>query len=557
MTPASASAKIAAAYPEWFAAHGAPDRAALASMAAECAGMGPAPLVSVIFPDARSDAALASVLAQSFGAFDCVLAAACGGPVDAPLTLLNLPAATGLAARCTAGLAVAAGEFVMILGPGDRLAPHALLYFTDALRHHPQTDAFTCDDDEVTPQGGHHAPRFKAGWDPDLLLTQDYIGGAIMIRRSLLQQAGGFDAADGNAAVYGAVLRALAAAGPGRVRHIPAVLLHRAQADPFAAAAGWAGAAQRFLGESASVVASPLAPGCNRIVWPLPSPAPLVSVIVPVRDRAHLLLDCAEGVLHHTDYAPLELLIVDNGSELAETFAAFDQLAQDPRVRILHAPGPFNYAALNNAAVARAEGSVVVLLNSDTRVLHKEWLTEMVSQALRPDVGPVGAKLLYGDGRLQHGGVLLVPGGGVVHCERLAAADDPGYLGQLNVQRGCPAVTGACMAMRRSVFLEAGGFDEQTFAVAFNDVDLCLRLRDYGYRAVWTPFAVLEHLESASRGLARTAAERARDDREVYHLRRRWHALFTAGLHLNLNLSSTWDETLHLAAPAQRLGRAA
>ena len=212
------------------------------------------------------------------------------------------------------------------------------------------------------------------------------------------------------------------------------------------------------------------------MIWTLPDPPPLVSVIIPTRDRASLLARSAWGVLARTDYHPLELLIVDNDSREAETAAVLADLAQDARVRVLHHPGGFNFAAINNHAVQEARGEIVVLLNNDVDVIRPDWLGEMVGQALRPDVGAVGAKLLYADGRLQHGGVVLGPGLAATHILRLAERDDPGVNGQLALARSLLCVTGACLAMRRAVFLEVGGLNAERLGIAFNDLDLCLRV---------------------------------------------------------------------------------
>jgi GT2 family glycosyltransferase len=221
-------------------------------------------------------------------------------------------------------------------------------------------------------------------------------------------------------------------------------------------------------------------------------------------------------------------------------------------VRVLRHAGPFNFAALNNAAVREARGEIIVLLNNDIDVIHADWLRELVSHALRPDVGAVGARLLYPDGRVQHGGVVLGPGLNAAHMLRLAEGGDAGYGGQLAMTRSFSAVTGACLAIRRAVFDEVGGLDAINFAVSFNDIDLCLRLGEYGYRVVWTPFAELFHLESQSRGKPDTPEKLAREMREVGALWRLWRHAFDADPFHNPNLACAWDEPLHLCPPRHR-----
>jgi GT2 family glycosyltransferase len=270
----------------------------------------------------------------------------------------------------------------------------------------------------------------------------------------------------------------------------------------------------------------------------------LVSVIIPTRDRADLLAQCIEGVLHRTDYRNLELLIVDNRSIEPATLTLFDRLVREESgVRILRHPGQFNYSALNNAAAREATGEVLLLLNNDINVIESGWLREMVSQALRPDIGIVGAKLLYANEQVQHGGIVLGPGGAVAHVHRLAERNDPGYFGQLALSRTLSAVTGACAAIRRAVFFEVGGLDEVNLPVTFNDIDLCLRVGDYAYRVVWTPFAELYHTECASRGFDQAnPAKRARFLREWEHMRKTWGSLLdSADPFHNPNLRYSWE----------------
>ena len=294
-------------------------------------------------------------------------------------------------------------------------------------------------------------------------------------------------------------------------------------------------------------------PGGFHIVWPLPPNATLVSVIVPTRDRAYLLAQCAEGVLRRTDYNNLEFLIIDNESVEERTHELFERLCrEDKRVRILSMPGPFNYAKLNNQAAKEAHGEVLLLLNNDIAVIDSDWLRELVSCAIRLDVGMAGAKLLYPSGKIQHGGIVTGPGTNFIHIHRLADRNDSGYFGQLALARTLQAVTGACAAIRRSVFLEAGGLNETDLGVAFNDVDLCLRLGDLGYRVVWTPFAELFHLESASRGYEDTLEKQERFQREHFYLMKTFESLLEAGdpFH-NPNLLFTWNES-KIPAPSRR-----
>jgi GT2 family glycosyltransferase len=247
-----------------------------------------------------------------------------------------------------------------------------------------------------------------------------------------------------------------------------------------------------------SAVADPRSP-YPRIVR-APEDAPLVTIIVPTRDRAELLRVCITSLLSRTRYPDIEIVIVDNGSQHPATFDLFRELSRDPRVRILPAPGPFNYSALNNRAAREARGTLLALLNNDIEVLAEDWLTEMVGYAVEPDVGCVGAKLYYPDRTLQHGGIVTGLVGGAGHSDKHAPPDARGYLDRLVTAREVSAVTGACLVVRRELYDEIGGLDEEAFSIAFNDVDFCLRVAAAGYRNVWTPFAEMIHHESVSRG---------------------------------------------------------
>jgi GT2 family glycosyltransferase len=217
-------------------------------------------------------------------------------------------------------------------------------------------------------------------------------------------------------------------------------------------------------------------------------------------------------------------LVIDNDSNEQTARALFDQLTkEDRRVQVLSCPGEFNYSALNNFGARAAKGEILVLLNNDIVVIAPDWLRELVSQAIRPDVGIVGAKLIYANEKIQHAGVVLAGSYEfAVHAYRCYDRSDPGYFGQLALTRTVSAVTGACMAIRRNVFFEVGGLDEVNLPVSYNDVDLCLRTADFGYRVLWTPFAELFHLESSSRGKDDTPAKQQLALREFTHMRKWW-----------------------------------
>ncbi len=408
-------------------------------------------------------------------------------------------------------------DFVLLAAPFMRVRADAPAVIARALAADPAIDVLYADEDRLDAQGQRHAPLFKPAWDADLFAEQDLIGAAAVFRRSRLREG---DADD----PWRAALR-IASEG-GRIGHVPEVLFH----------------------------AAPEAPPRRRappLGYPLAAP-PLVSVIVPTRDRAGLLAVCADAVLRRTDYPAVELIIVDNDSREARTASLLATLKADDRVRVLPYGGAFNWSAMNNAAAAEARGEVLVLLNNDIDVIDPGWLTELVALALRPEVGAAGAKLLYPDGTVQHAGMTLGNGSFGAHLYRHAARDEPGHGGMLLARRRVSAVTGACLAIRRSVFHAVGGIEAEHLPITGSDVDLCLRARAQGLAVICTPHALLYHRELATRGLDATPEQRARVARERAYLRQRWgEAIETeAFLSPNLTVVQEWPA---LAGPYFRV----
>lgn len=440
-----------------------------------------------------------------------------------------------ICAATNSALALATGEFVALMDHDDILPERALYEVAAVIAAHPDADLIYSDEDKIDANGHRYEPYFKTDWNPELILAQNMVSHLGVYRRSLIEAVGGLREGFEGSQDYDLALRVSELTTPERIHHIPWVLYHwRQEGGPATFSQGFmercAEAARRAVAEhlertgQTKVVVDRRrdTPGWVDVRRLPPDPLPLVSVIVPTRDRAELLAQCAEGVLEQTDYAPLELLIVDNGSVEPETHALFERLKADPRVRILEAPGPFNFSALNNRAVAEARGEILLLLNNDISMIRPDWLAEMVAHAVRPNVGAVGARLLFPDGRVQHAGVAVGLGGVAGHVGYLHPGENHGYYLHLGTTRNVSAVTAACLAMRKSVFEEVGGLDEKDLKVAFNDVDLCLKVRKAGYDIVYTPHAELYHHESASRGQDLDPEARARFDGEVAVMRRRW-----------------------------------
>jgi GT2 family glycosyltransferase len=575
------------AYERWIAACDTlteDDRAAIRRHIARLAHR---PLISVVMPAYETPTwllreAIASVRAQLYPHWELCMADD-ASPSPHVAELLSAQAAGDprirfvrresnghIAAATNSALALATGEFVALMDHDDLLPEQALYEVAAELDRHPDADLIYSDEDKVDARGRRFEPYFKPDWDPDLIMGHNFVSHLGVYRRALLEQVGGLREGFDGSQDYDLTLRFARATSPARIRHIPAVLYHwrqmsravsfsQSQLDRCIASARRAIsdhlAAQGIAG--AEVEAAPAAALWNRLRWPLPDPAPRVSVLVPTRDRAELLSRCVSGLLERTDYPAIEVIIVDNESRERRALELLKQLRRDPRVRVLPAPGAFNYSALNNMAAREATGDILLLLNNDIDVIDGGWLRELVSLVARPDVGAAGAKLLYGDGNVQHAGVVLgvgshAGGPGIAgHFGHSAGGEELGHFGQFGLTRELSAVTGACLAIRRQVYEEVGGLDAENLPVSFNDVDLCLRLRERGLRIVWTPFAQLYHLESASRGKDRTVEQIDRASREADFMRARWGAVLDNDPFYNANFDRI-DHCFRLAVPARR-----
>lgn len=428
-------------------------------------------------------------------------------------------------------LELASGSFVALLDHDDELRPHALQTMVAALRDSPGVRFVYSDEDKIDAQGTRFDPYFKPAWDRELLLGQNYLCHLSMIDTALVRDVGGFREGFEGSQDHDLFLRCTARLADSEILHVPKVLYHwraipgstalgRGEKDYASASGERAVAAHLHEVEPGAVVES-LSHGHYRVRWPLPSPAPSVTIIIPTRDRVDLLRTCVQSVLSRTRYPRFDILVVDNQSRDPETLRYFDELRADPRVGVLDHDQPFNYSAINNRAVASTRSDLVCLLNNDIEVIEPGWLEELASRAIRPGVGAVGAMLLYPDDTIQHAGVVLGVMGVANHAFTGFAHGYPGHGGRARVAQCYSAVTGACLMVSRERYLAVGGLDED-LAVAFNDIDFCLRLRQAGLVNQWTPFATLYHHESASRGRDTEPEKAARFLREVRLMETRW-----------------------------------
>jgi lipopolysaccharide biosynthesis protein/GT2 family glycosyltransferase len=468
-----------------------------------------------------------------------------------------------ISAASNSALELATGEFIALSDHDDELSPHAIYMLAVELNEHPDADIVYSDEDKIDANGRRHEPHFKPDWNQELFYSYNMINHLGMYRTCLVQKIGGFREGFEGSQDYDLVLRLLAHTTQTRIRHIPHILYHwrlgygvqTFSTDRLTEAVKSArrALAEHFASRSEMVQIADANPPCfNRIKRPLPNPSPRVSLIVPTRDKVILLRNCVDGLLHNTRYSNLEIIIVDNDSCEAGTLEYLDSLRAEDRVRILRIQGPFNHSAFNNMAAAQAGGELIGFINNDIEVIEPGWLEEMVSQAVQPGVGAVGAKLYYHDDTIQHAGVILGIGGTAGHSHRHFPRDDYGYVYRLQLIQNLSCVTAACMIMSKDVFIEVGGFDEVNLKASYNDVDLCIRIRQAGYSIVWTPYAELYHLEAASRGYDHEPENVERASREVAFLQKQWGDVLAADPCYNPNLTLT-DESFAFALPPRAL----
>ena len=552
-------------YQDWIARFDTPSPPTRAALRRELRALPRHPRFSIILPVYNPDlglleAAIDSIRNQIYECWElCIADDASTDPEVRPFLekvaaadpriKLTFRERNGHISACSnSALALATGDWCALLDQDDALTENALALVALEIDRHPDAGLIYSDEDKIDENGVRSNPFFKPDWNPELFLGQNYINHLGCYRADLLREIGGFREGFEGSQDYDLALRCVDRLRPEQVRHIPRILYRWRMVGGSLAAIPDAkpyakDAARRAIADHAkrsqmpgTVVACPENNESHRFVHALPEPAPLVSIIIPTRDRAALLKRCVESIQARTNYRPFEIIIVDNGSVESETLDFFRAIGQE-NVRVIPESGPFNYSRLNNRAAVEARGDILVFLNNDTEIDDPGWLTEMVSHAARLQVGAVGARLWYPDGTLQHGGAVLGLGGVAGHAFPHIPRGHPGYFNRAMLQQNCSAVTGACLALRKTVFKELGGFDEKNLGVTFNDIDFCLRLTQRGYRVVWTPFADLIHHESASRGHQRKPEEQAEFERAVDYMQTRWGAQLMNDPFYNPNLS--------------------
>lgn len=473
---------------------------------------------------------------------------------DSRIKVKKLETNAGISENTNEALKMAAGEFVGLLDHDDILSPNALYEVMRAIEKDEQIDVLYTDEDKVSMDlSEHFQPHLKPDFNLDLLRSNNYICHFFVVRRSLLDQVGGFRPEYNGAQDYDFIFRCTDQARV--IKHIPEILYHwrthQASTADNPASKMYAFEAGKRAIEAhlqtrgiAGTVTMKKDLGFYRVTYPVTG-EPLVSILIPNKDERISLKKCVDSIKSKTKYKNYEIIIIENNSTTDEIFAYYKELEKDERIHVITWEKEFNYSAINNFGARHAKGEYLLFLNNDVEVISDHWMEELIGHTQRPEVGITGVKLLYSDRTIQHAGTVIGIGGVAGHMFVGMSSARSGYMHKASLQMNYSAVTAACMMMKRSVFEELGGFEEQ-LAVAFNDVDLCLRTVASGKLVVYNPYVELYHYESKSRGAEDSEEKVRRFQQEIEFMRNRWEPLLKEGdPYYNKNLSlSKWNYSL-------------
>jgi glycosyltransferase involved in cell wall biosynthesis/SAM-dependent methyltransferase len=448
-------------------------------------------------------------------------------------------------------LELATGSWVAHFDHDDLLAEHALYWAVDAINCNPQAALIYSDEDKIDESGNRFGPYFKCDWNVDLFYSHNLITHLGLYRKDIVDKIGGYRTGFEGAQDYDLALRFFEQISDDQIIHIPRILYHwrahenstakKMDSKPYAVDAGRKAIQEHLNKKNIAATVKDVDHG-YRVQYELPKVLPLVSLIIPTRNGLSFVKQCIESIVQKTSYSNYEIILVDNASDDPSALAYFEELKKNPKITVVRDERPFNYSALNNHAAKLANGEVLALINNDIEVISPNWLSELVAFAIQPQIGAVGAKLLYPSNQLQHAGVVMGIGGWAGHAHKGFSRGHPGYVGRASLISGFSAVTGACLVVRKQLYEMLGGLNETDLAIACNDVEFCLRLRDAGYRNVLTPYAELYHHESATRGHEDSPEKKARFARESVFVKRQWPGMFTHDPAYSPNLTLDYED---------------
>lgn len=509
---------------------------------------------------------ICSIVAQDYANFEITIIDYCGAKktIDeyvrllAPNLCINILFSAGKDDELSVYNSVIFGtsaDLFFKLNAGDLISPSALSVFAFAFIANPKVNLIYSDHDLVDGRGRRCFPAFKPDWNKELFLSFNYIGYSCVFHVDSVKRVGGYDQMLNYWGDYDLILRIMiGGANSALALHIPSALFHFFEQSPQQGSewlcygmASWETHDERrkilsriFVDKGIQVEDSSF-PDVFRIRYPLPRKLPLVSIIIPTKDRVDLLRKCVESILSRTIYSNFEILIVDNASIEYISHDYFKDVQRDPRVSVIQYKDSFNYSAINNFAVSNSRGDFVALVNNDVEVINEQWLGELVSHASRPDIGAVGAKLLYGDNTVQHAGVVIGIGGIAGHAHRFINDNECGYGFRAVATQDISAVTAACLVVRKSLYIDSGGLNSVDLKIAYNDVDFCMKLKELGFRNIYTPYAKLFHHESVSRGRDDTPEKARRFESESSYMKKHWGKKLRCDPSYNRNLTHSFE----------------
>ena len=530
------------------------------------------PLISIIMPVYNTPEkylrkALHSVLRQSYEHWELCIADDASTEshirplleeyvrLDSRIKLIIRSENGHISIASNSALSLATGDFVALFDHDDELAEHALHFMVAEINLNPKVKLLYSDEDKIDAEGHRFEPHFKPDWSPDLLFSQNYISHLGLYRRDLLQSVGGFRKGVEGSQDYDLLLRCLLLVTGEEIVHVPKILYHwraldgstalNATQKNYTSRAGVKALCNYFRqqGQTDIQIDTGMVPNTYHIRYPLPKKKPLVSLMIPTRDGLEFLEPCVRSILEKTTYRNYEIIILNNQSRFQETNDFFDRIQEEhAAVRVLSYDNNFNFSAINNFGVEHANGDLIGLINNDIEIISPEWLDEMLRHALRPEIGCVGAKLLYSDDTIQHAGIILGIGGVAGHSHKYFHVSEHGYFSRLKIVQNVSAVTAACLLVRREIYNKVGGMDDKNLSVAFNDVDFCLKVREAGYLNLWTPYATLYHYESKSRGQEDSPEKIERFRKEVEFMTSKWGDVLKKDPYYNINLTLDFED---------------
>ena len=567
---ASGAASVADPYQEWLRRYDPTDAAAMCALKSKLDALELKTQISIVMPVYNPPIdflrqAIESAQAQVYVHWElCIADDASTDPAvrellhqksleDKRIKVIYRPENGHISAASNSALEVATGEFIALMDHDDLLPPHALAHMALAIHDHPDVVLLYSDEDKIDTDNRRCDPYFKCEFNYELFLAQNMISHLGVYRRDVLEELGGFRMGVEGAQDWDLALRVLEKVGDQRIIHVPRVLYHwrvfpgstalALEEKQYALDAQIRAISSHMerIGKAGTAV-FPVAgvPGLLRVRYRVPENPPLISIIIPTKDRYLLIFKCISSILEKTTYKDFEIIIIDNDTKDRDALEYLEVLSSDCRIKIIRSAGSFNYSNLNNLGVSAARGDYVVLMNNDIEVITDDWIEEMLSFACQEDVGCVGARLWYPNGSLQHAGIVLGIGGVASHAHKGIPSGNFGYFGRASAHQAFSAVTAACLMVEKKKYLRVNGFDEK-LAVAYNDVDFCLRIKECGYRNILNPFAEFIHHESASRGDDRGGANGVRLSQEGEIMKERWSRLIENDPFYSPNLTLSDD----------------